>query len=36
MSYGHNAMLEKTVFSDNGEMSNQWLFLMKWGVQDIK
>ena len=28
---GHNVMLEKTVFSDNGEMSNQWLFFSEMG-----
>ena len=32
----HSAKSEKTVLSDNGEMSDRWLFLAELCVQDIK
>ena len=32
----HNANLETTVLSDNGEMSERWLFVAKRCVEDIK
>ena len=32
----HNAKAKNTVLSDNGEMSDQWLFLAEWCVQDMK
>ena len=32
----HNVESEKTVLSDNGEMSDRWLFVAKWFVQNIR
>ena len=31
----HNPKSENTILSDTGEMSDQWLFLSGWCVQDI-
>ena len=31
----HNAKSENTVLSDNGEMTDRWLFLAEWYVQDM-
>ena len=32
----HNVKSENTVFSDNGKMSDRWLFVAKWCVHVIK